>query len=181
MSEQELKALEGAYWNELTDEVRRLSIKGGKLMAGGSSDALVPIGGGRFRAGETSAQIAFPAVASGGVQDLQVLSPPLPVSKFKRVVVPTLTQDELAVFVGTFLSSELEATFRVVVTDDGRLEWRSARGKPETLRPLMRDTFTLFNFGTITFTRGNDRVVTGMTISTGRVRRLALTKTGPGQ
>lgn len=181
MSEQELKALEGAYWNELTDEVRRFSIKGGKLMAGGSSDALVPIGGGRFRAGETSAQIAFPAVASGGVQELQVLSPPLPVSKFKRVVVPTLTQDELAVFVGTFLSSELEATFRVVVTDDGKLEWRSARGKPETLRPLMRDTFTLFNFGTITFTRGNDRVVTGMTISTGRVRRLALTKTGPGQ
>jgi len=180
MSEQELKALEGAYWNELTDEVRRFSIKDGKLMAAGSSDALVPIGGGRFRAGETSAQIAFPAVASGGVQELHVLSPRLPVAKFKRVVAPTQTREELAAFVGAFFSSELEATFRVVVTDDGKLERRSARGEPMTLQPLMRDTFTSFN-GTFTFTRGTGGTVTGLTISNGRVRRLALTRTGPGQ
>ena len=180
MSEQELKALEGAYWNELTDDRRRFSIKDGKLMAAGSSDALVPIGGGRFRAGETSAQIAFPAVASGGVQELHVLSPRLPVAKFKRVVAPTQTREELAAFVGAFFSSELEATFRVVVTDDGKLELRSARGEPVTLRPLMRDTFTSFN-GTFTFTRGTGGTVTGLTISNGRVRRLALTRTGPGQ
>ena len=180
MSEQELKALEGAYWNELTDEVRRFSIKDGKLMAAGSSDALVPIGGGRFRAGETSAQIAFPAVASGGVQELHVLSPRLPVAKFKRVVAPTQTREELAAFVGAFFSSELEATFRVVVTDDGKLERRSARGEPMTLQPLMRDTFTSFN-GTFTFTRGTGGTVTGLTISNSRVRRLALTRTGPGQ
>ena len=181
MSEQELKVLEGAYWNELTDDVRRFAIKDGKLVAEGSSDALVPIGGGRFRVGESSAQIEFPAVASGGVQELHVLSPPLPAAKFKRVVVPTLTQEELAVFVGAFFSSELEATFRVVVTDDGKLEWRPARGEPVTLRPLMRDTFTLFNAVTFTFTRGTGGTVTGLTISNGRVRRLALTRTGPGQ
>ena len=181
MSEPELKALEGAYWNELTDEVRRFSIKGGKLMAGGSSDALVPTGGGRFRAGETSAQIAFPAVASGGVQELQVLSPPLPLAKFKRVIAPAQTREELAAFVGAFFSSELDAKVRVGFTDDSKLEVRPGRGKPVTLQPLMRDAFNSVDFGTITFTRGNERAVTGMTISTGRVRRLALTKTGPGQ
>ena len=110
-----------------------------------------------------------------------MLSPTLPVAKFKRVVAPALNREELAAFVGAFFSSELEATFRVVVTDDGKLEWRSARGEPVKLRPLMRDTFTLFNFATFTFTRGTDGTVTGLTTSNGRVRRLALTKTGPGQ
>ncbi len=181
MSEQELKAIEGSYWNELTDDVRRLSIKDGKLVAEGSSDALVPIGGGRFRVGESSAHLEFPAVASGGVQELHVLSPTLPTAKFKRVVVPTQTREELAAFVGVFFSSELDATRRVAITDDVKLEWRSARGKPVTLQPLKHGTFTLFNVATITFTRGSAGEVTGMTVSTGRVRRLALTKTGPGQ
>ena len=181
MSEQELKAIEGSYWNELTDDVRRFSIKDGKLVAEDSPDALVPIGGGRFREGESSRQIEFPAVASVGVQELHVVSPTLGVTKFERVAAPTLNREELGAFVGAFFSSELEATFRVAITDDGKLELRSARGKPLPLQPLMRDTFTLPNFFTISFTRGTGGTVTGMTISTGRVRRLALAKTGPGQ
>lgn len=70
-----------------------------RLVTEGSSDALMPMGGGRFRAGETSDEIAFPAVASDGVQELQVLSPPLPVAKFKRVVASTRSREELAAFV----------------------------------------------------------------------------------
>ena len=181
MSEQELKAIEGSYWNELTDDVLQISVKDNKLMAAGSSDALVPIGGGRFRVGESSAQIAFPGAASDGVQELHVLSPTLGAAKFKRVVAPTLNREELVAYVGAFFSSELEATIRVVITDDGKLEARVGRGDPVPLQPLMCDAFNISDLGTITFTRGNNRVVTGMTISTGRVRRLALTKTGPGQ
>jgi CubicO group peptidase (beta-lactamase class C family) len=181
MSEQELKALEGAYWNELTDDVRRFSIKDSKLVAEGRSDALVPIGGGRFRVGESSAQIEFPVVATGGVQELHVLSPPLPVAKFKHVVSPTLSQEELVGFVGAFFSAELENTFRVATTADGKLEVRWRRDGSMPLQPLKRDTFTLLNVATITFTRGSAGEVTGMTISAGRVRRLALTKMGPGQ
>jgi CubicO group peptidase (beta-lactamase class C family) len=181
MSEQELKILEGAYWNELTDDVRRLAIKDGKLVSEGSAAPLVPVGGGRFRVGESSAQIALPVVAAGEVQELHVLSPALGAAKLKRVVVPTPTREELAVFIGTFFSSELEATFRVVVTDDGKLEWRSARRNPVTLRPVMRDAFTGSDLGTITFTRSRSGEIAGLTISNGRVRRLALMKTTPSK
>ena len=179
---EELKAIAGSYWNELTDDVRQFSIEDGKLVEHGSSDPLIPIGGGRFRVGESSSQIVFPAaVTTGGVQELHVLSPTLGAGKFRRVMVPTQTREELAAFGGSFFSDELETTFRLVINDDGKLEWRSVRGNPLTLQPLMRDRFTLPNLATITFTRGSSGDVTGLTISTGRVRRLALTKTKAGR
>ncbi len=66
-------------------------------------------------------------------------------------------------------------------TDDGKLQLRPGRGTPVTLVLFMRDAFHNGDLGTITFTRNSDQTVTGLTISTGRVRRLALTMTRPGQ
>lgn len=181
MREEELKTLEGTYWNELTDDVRRFSIKDSKLVAENGSEVLVPIGGGGFRKGETSDKIVFPTATSHGPQELHVLSPPLPPAKFKRVVASPQTREELAVFSGAYFSGELDAKVQVVATDDGELRMCLARGKPVTLLPFARDAFYTSDLGTITFIRGNGGTVTGLTISTGRVRRIPLTRTGQGR
>lgn len=47
--------------------------------------------------------------------------------------------------------------------------------------PDQFNNLALLNLATITFTRGSAGEVTGMPISTGRVRRLALMTMGPGQ
>lgn len=174
-SEAELKQLAGTYWNEATDEVRRLVYRDGKLLALGTVDALVPTGAGAFRVGETTARILLPEVAPGSGRELHVVSPTLGAAKFRQVEEPVLKADALAEFAGSFSSAELGATFRVVVAGDG-LEWRSARGEPVRLRPARRDAFTGTGLGTITFVRGSDGAITGLTISTGRIRRLALSK-----
>ncbi|MBC7367898.1 MAG: beta-lactamase family protein [Undibacterium sp.] len=63
LPEAELQRLAGSYYNERIDDVRRLSVLDGKLTQTGSVDLWVPIGGGRFRSGETSNQIAFPRLS----------------------------------------------------------------------------------------------------------------------
>jgi hypothetical protein len=179
MSEPELQALEGTYWNELTDGVRRLVLRDGKLTQEGSATALVPIGGGHFRLGESSDQIVLPQAAPGAVQELHVISATLGAERFGRVIVPAPTRDELATFAGEFFCRELEAKFRVRVTNDGKLEWCSSRGEPVALAPLRKDEFFSRRVGAITFKRSASGEVTGLTISTGRVRRLAMEKTAP--
>jgi len=176
MAEAELKALVGNYWNEKTDDVRQITLKDGKLSASGGPDPLIPIRPGEFRVGTSNARVVFPPPVNAAAQEMQTISATVGTAKFTRVVAPEIASEQITAFTGTFSSDELVAKCRLTVSAGAKLELRSAREEPVTLAILKTDTFYHRRIGTITFTRGADGKINGLTISTGRVRRLPLVK-----
>jgi hypothetical protein len=81
----------------------------------------------------------------------------------------------LSDFTGTFYSPELETTYSLVVVND-TLRALHQRHDDRNLVPARKDEFSNNFLGTVAFTRGNANKVTGMKISSGRVRNLAFVK-----
>jgi hypothetical protein len=82
------------------------------------------------------------------------------------------TRAELERYAGTYHSAELGATYTVAATDSTlvlRTRWAAER----TVRPAYGDTFT--GDFLLAFTRGRGGI-TGMRMSTGRVRNVAFEK-----
>lgn len=182
MAKGELKRLSGAYYNEATDELRRFSVRDGKLLQTGVVDTWVPIGSGRFRAGETSSEVVFPALAVGGaaptapVEELHVISPTLGTTILKRLTPHAPSRDELTMLLGEYTTAELLGVrFHLSVNKEGDLECRPPRGEPFVLSPVARDMFT-GRSSLMRFVRNAAGEVTGITLSSARVRRLPLSK-----
>ena len=94
----------------------------------------------------------------------------------RRRVPARPTRSELARYAGTYRSDELlGATYTVAATDDGTLVLRT-RGdlEPITVRPAYGDTFA--GDLLVTFDQGRAGRVTGMRMSSGRVRRVQFTR-----
>jgi len=90
-----------------------------------------------------------------------------------RVVRPKLSNEQLAAYVGTFRSDELDTIFTAEVRD-GRLIVRHRKGEV-VLQPLAADEFSappnaLFN--TVRFTRSANSAINGFAVSTSRVRHI---------
>jgi hypothetical protein len=66
----ELAPFVGAYWNPITDDVRKIVMKDGKLVTNASPDALVPLGGNRFRLGEQTTELTFASSTTGASLEL---------------------------------------------------------------------------------------------------------------
>jgi CubicO group peptidase (beta-lactamase class C family) len=81
----------------------------------------------------------------------------------------------LSDFTGTFYSPELETTYSLVVVND-TLRALHQRHDDRNLVPARKDEFSNNFLGTVAFTRGSGNKVTGMKISSGRVRNLAFLK-----
>ncbi len=174
IGEAEVAALAGTYWNPITDDVLRFVMKDGKLMEQGSSDTLVPLGGGRFRVGEQSTEFMFPPAVTGTPQELHASSSATAV--FRRVTAPSDSAADLRRYAGEYRSDELDVIYNVVVLPEGRLATSKRKFQPRPLEMVQLDTFS--GDGTVTFTRAPSGEVTGFTISTGRVRRLSFTRVG---
>ena len=162
-----LKELAGTYWNSATDEVQRVRWANGVLTASGSADPLVPIGPGLFRVGASGTRFTFAPAAPDAPQELGVTSvstPELLAAQFRRVADWTPARAELEKFTGVFSSEEvLGARITVSLIVDDALELRAGR-----------DAFT--GAGTVSFQRSSSGEIIGLTLSSGRVRRLPLTK-----
>lgn len=177
LAESELRRFAGVYWNPVTDEVRRLSITDGRLTALNTPQPLVPLGGSRFRQGDLATEWTFLPQSGTSPEALQIVSLPLKPAVFQRTQPPALSPDALRLHVGEYYSQELDITYLVTKRDDGRVVIRSRKRPAVLLEPVSGDRFTAEGFGTVTFTRGSSGTIDGMTISTGRVRRVQFVRT----
>ena len=169
-----IEALTGAYWNPITDDVRRVSVVDGALRSAGGGSALIPFGGGRFRTNERSGEILFPNHRPGTPREMLVLSPPLAPAVFRQLP-PMTAPVDLAPFVGRYHSPDLNVTYEVAASGQ-TLVVKRPRIADLILEPIAPNQFAgRSGSPTITFSRVGD-AVTGMTISTGRVRRLPFTR-----
>ncbi len=196
VGEAEIAALAGMYWNPSIG-VWRLAIKDGKLtmevMEGnlfGISCALVPLGGGRFRAGEGPTEFLFPPPKTGAPQELHILPPASQLWHMRmviardtdvlsRVTVPSYSATDLKAYAGEYRSDELDARYTVVVMPEGGLVVLRKKVDPVPLTAVTLDTFSGGSLGGLSFVRARSGDVTGFTINYfGTPRRLPFTRVG---
>lgn len=167
IGEAELAALAGTYWDPTSRVVVRLVINDGKLMHEGSSQAFVPLGGGRFRVGER--ERLFPPPRAGDPQQLHMpVPPPARPVVFSRVMAPSYSAAELEAYAGQYRSDELDATYTIAVTPERGLAVLREKVEPAPLTAVTLDTF--YGYGqslgsSVTFIRAPSGEVSGFTMT----------------
>jgi len=172
---QELARLAGIYVNATTGNVTVLSARDTVLIVGRQTGpALVPIADRRFWFPAQRAEWAF--APNGDVVVTFRGSPSRkPVTLQRREAVRP-SRAELAAYAGTYVSEELRASY-VVAANDTAVTLRTGTEEPWTAMPAYRDTF--LGQVMVQFTRDASNRVTGLSMSTGRVRRIRFERRGP--
>jgi CubicO group peptidase (beta-lactamase class C family) len=164
LSAEQLASKVGLYRNPLNDDLRRISVRDGKLWANIINDAtggaeLRPVGENRFLLPWGTAVEFVPGVA-GRAQDLRELPDGQRPLMFGQVTAFAPSSTELRAFAGEYTSSELEVTYTLVPRDSGLL-LQLPRGTSHLLRPTFTDAFQEDRIG-VEFTRDARGGVTGL-------------------
>ena len=170
----ELSRLAGVYINPVTGNPNYISVRDTTLILGRTTGpALVPVGERRFWLAQQRTEFEF-APNGNLVARFRGRPSRQPVT-FVRREVARLSPADLARYAGTYYSDELGATYAVSATDTA-LTLRTRTSQPRTLSPAYGDTFT--GPWLVEFTRDAGGRVTGMLLSTGRVRKVRFDRRG---
>ena len=170
---EELRRLAGAYVNPTTGGIAFFSLRGDTLVAGRTAGpVMVPIGPRRFRV--TGQPVEFELASDGSLREHPLTWPARSPVTWRRETLVQPTAAQLAAYAGTYHSEELGATYTVTVRDSA-LAFGTRWANDVVLRPTTADTFA--GQFVVAFTRRGGRV-DGLTMSSGRVRRVRFTRTG---
>jgi CubicO group peptidase (beta-lactamase class C family) len=153
-----------------------VSRQGGELRAEGLGDetlALTPESETAFWVPAVEGRITFLRERSGRIEGLAFARGP-GTQQARRVEVERHTPEELAQYVGTYYSPELDVVYRLVPAEDGSLAVHRPRQPAVELFPLDRNRFGGSGAGlnTVEFSRDEEGRVDGFRISGGRVLNL---------
>lgn len=177
VTEKELAAVAGSYFNSTNSNFRRLYVKNGKLIysRGSSESELAPLGKNSFVMLGTPdrVEISFKPTRPGGpLQMITVINGGEVTTTHDSVESKTYTTPQLAEFAGAYYSDEIEATYNILLQGD-KLVLRRKNVDGETpMNAQFADTFFAAGTGGIRFTRDMQNHITGFLLNTGRVRRL---------
>jgi CubicO group peptidase (beta-lactamase class C family) len=168
----QLRALAGVWRNVERGEVRRTRLAGDTLfLVGAERTRIVPLDGGRFRAGPGT-ELRFAGEAAAPAALLVVTAGDT--VTFTRADTVVLSPAKLAEYAGSYRSEEVEATHTWKV-EKGQLVLYVNDRRLGVLEPSYRDGFT--RGGTvIDVTRDAKGRVTGFVVEAGRVRHLRFTR-----
>ena len=168
----ELKTRAGVYWNEVLGAHRQLVFENGKLQAATSPTQRIPLkslGSGRFvLTGPPGLYITFENDTA------RMGSGPTGGDIFMHMPAFAPSAAELAAYVGTYRSDEVEPSFEIALKN-GKLALVRLKAPTATLDPLFPDTFST-PAGVIKFTRDAQGRVTGFVLEAGRVRGMKFWK-----
>ena len=173
LSEEQLKDKVGLYRLAASGEVRRITLRDGKLRIDSFSPPieLLPLSAHRFRANTPNAgastELSFEKAASG--KWLLNLPRNNRVDAFESVEAFAPSTQQLADFAGSYYSEELDTTWRVAV-EDGKLMVTDRNDQKLALTPTYRDAFT-GRFQT-EFSRDAQGRVNGFVVHAGRIRHV---------
>jgi CubicO group peptidase (beta-lactamase class C family) len=85
-----------------------------------------------------------------------------------------LTPEKLNGYVGAYVSSEIEAVYRITL-DNGRLKLNRLKSKPTDLRPIRPDFFE-GDPGDLQFQRDSSGQVVGFTLNSGRIQNFRFSR-----
>jgi hypothetical protein len=168
-----LKEKAGLFWNEKSKTAVGFTVTDEKLYLDHQNVhyEMMPISDLRFRMQLTGMIIEFSPdttyVTTFVGQDGE--------TKFIRTEGFKPDKELILGYVGTYQSEELEVLYRLFLDDDGQLTLKFLKSEPHTLKPHMQDVF-VGNFGTLRFQRDDNMIISGFTITSGRIRNLAFNK-----
>jgi CubicO group peptidase (beta-lactamase class C family) len=166
-----LDALAGVWRSVERGEVRRTRLIGDTLFSfGGERTPVVPLGGGRFRAGPGT-EVRFDTPAAPSRMMVRTTAETV---TYTRADTVALTPAQLAEYAGDYRSDEADATHTWKV-EKGQLVVYASDRRLGVLEPAYTDGFTR---GTteIDVQRDAKRRITGFVVEAGRVRHLRFTR-----
>ena len=168
----ELRALTGTWRHVARGEVRRLRLAGDTLVVlGGARDRVVPLGGGRYRAGRGT-ELRFDGPA--GAPTLMRVRTAGDTATFARADTVALTAQALAEYAGAYRNDEIETVHEWKV-EQGALAVYAAGRRLGVLEAAYRDGFVRGG-AVIDVTRDARGRITGFVLQSGRVRNLRFTR-----
>lgn len=180
VTENELAAVAGSYFNFANNNFRRLYVKNGKLIysRGASESELAPFGNSRFLMLNVPDRIEITFKSPRPGAPLQMFTAANGKVFFVHESVPpaTYTAQQLEEFTGTFHSSEIDATYTLTLQGDQLVLRRKNVDGETPLAVQFADAFSVAGTGGIRFTRNAKHQVSGLLLTTGRVRNLRFDK-----
>ena len=171
LSREQVARFAGVYVNPATGAPTLVTLRGDSLIVGRTTGpVLVPISENRFRV--TGQPVVLEFAADGKLMQHVNAWPARQPVTLTRDKAAQLTAAQLQQYAGTYYSEELGATYIVTATDT-TLQLKTRMGPARFVRPVYGDTFV--GDYLISFTRRGGKV-DGMLMSSGRVRRVAFTK-----
>jgi CubicO group peptidase (beta-lactamase class C family) len=164
-----LAARAGLYRNAVTGEPLRISVKEGKLVDEGGTEA-VPISATVFQ-NENGSRAVFELASDGRTSAMRLIQEDGDTLLFLPVEPHVPNAADLERLTGTFVSEEA-ATTLTIAHDNGKLFLRQAPARSLELRPAYRDVFELPTGDVARFIRDESGRVTEMSLFLGRVRDL---------
>jgi CubicO group peptidase (beta-lactamase class C family) len=168
----ELSRIAGLFVNPTTGNVTYVSVKGADLIVGRTDGpALTPLGPRRFWLAPQRTEWTF--APNGDATVVFRGSPPRkPVTLVRREPARP-SPAALAAYAGRYVSEELGATYSVSAADTA-LRFQTGVTEPFTALPAYGDTF--LGRAMVEFTRDSSNRITGLLMSTGRVRKIRFTR-----
>lgn len=177
----DLEQFSGDYWNEEGSYSRRIYVKNDTLRYDrgfGNESTLAPIGDTIFQmlnVGDVDLTVSFED--TGGSRNMIVIiggGQPIVSSLYTP---SNYSKEELMRFTGSFYSPELSTTYQLVIKDD-QLVAEHSRLSDIKLQGIKADMFTgnSWYFGEIRFERDEQKQITGLRVSSGRVQNLLFEK-----
>ena len=171
LPDEQLKDKVGLYRFAVSGEVRRITLRDGKLRIDsfGPSTELLPVEANRLRVNVPNAnvELTFEKAANGK------LSLKLPrnnkVDSFESVEAFAPTANQLAEFVGSYYAEELDTTYRFVV-EDSKLTLINRNDEKRALTPTFRDAF--IGGAQLEFSRDAQSRINGFVVQAGRIRHV---------
>jgi CubicO group peptidase (beta-lactamase class C family) len=162
----------GTYLQPTTMQVAQISVRNGQLIGGRTAGpVLVPTAENRFRIQGQNVEYVFADGEHAGFE-LRPLAGGRPVS-FEWRQPAVVSASALAVYAGDYFSEEVNARYRVSITDS-TIVLQTGTSEPMGVRPVYADGF-LGGGWTIQFVRRKGQIV-GFEATDTRVRRVAFEK-----
>jgi hypothetical protein len=159
----------GMYRDAVTGAPLRLSVRDGKLVDEGGTEA-APLSPTVFQS-STGGRAVFEVAPDGRTQAMRILQEDGDTLLFLPVEPHVPGPNDLAPFAGTYVSDEAAATL-TITHDGGKLFLRQRPAVSLELRPAYRDVFEVPTGDVVRFLRDGTGKVTEISLFLGRVRDL---------
>jgi CubicO group peptidase (beta-lactamase class C family) len=172
---EKLAGKEGFYLLESAGVVIKIASENGTLEEVRDDDKrpLIADGKGHFQAPDSPIVVHFEP-DEGDALHLVIETPSEPPQVWKHLAAFALASGAEKEYAGSYYSDELDVAYRIE-DDAGKLVLKRKKNPDQALTPVIRDLFT-GGEGVIEFTRDSSGHVSGMSLSTGRIRHLKFTR-----
>jgi CubicO group peptidase (beta-lactamase class C family) len=175
-----LEAFVGTYWIEATQLLRKIVVDKGKLIYVRSDDnktELVPVSPTKFKMKDipNNVYVTFSDKTANRFDTYTVTGENEPTAVGKRMEPFSPAEEALKEYAGRYYSDELDTRYDLIMKS-GALHVQIGHNDETPVMPLKRDFFSAGDFAKIKFLRDGNGAITGLTVSTGRVKNLKFSK-----